>query len=68
MGRVRNAFVKRNTREIMNQFADKFTTEFEKNKKILTDVAKINSKKIRNRIAGYITFLKKKGISLKVVE
>ncbi len=68
MGRVRNTFIKRNTREILDKFGDKFTTGFEENKKILVKFVKLNSKKIRNRIAGYITFLKKKGISLKVVE
>ncbi len=68
MGRVRNTFIKRNTREILDKFGDKFTTDFEENKKILVEFVKLNSKKIRNRIAGYITFLKKKGISLKVVE
>ncbi len=68
MGRVRNTFIKRNTREIMDKFSDDFTKSFEENKKKLDAVVKTNSKKIRNRLAGYVTFIKKKGISLKRVE
>jgi small subunit ribosomal protein S17e len=68
MGRVRNTFIKRNTAELIEKFGDKFTNDFEKNKEVLQGLVKTNSKKIRNRIAGYITFIKKKGISLKKVE
>lgn len=68
MGRVRNTFIKRNTREIIEKHGEKFTTSFEENKKILDKFVETNSKKIRNRLAGYITFIKKKGISLKIVE
>jgi len=68
MGRVRNTFIKRNTREIIEKHGDKFGAEFSDNKKTLDQFVRTNSKKIRNRLAGYITFIKKKGISLKRVE
>ena len=68
MGRVRNAFIKRNTRDILDKFEEEFTASFEENKKKVDKLVETNSKKIRNRIAGFITFIKKKGISLKRVE
>lgn len=68
MGRVRNTFIKRNTREIIEKYGEHFTKNFEENKKIIDKFVKTNSKKIRNRLLGYITFIKKKGISLKRVE
>ncbi|MBN1923529.1 MAG: 30S ribosomal protein S17e [Nanoarchaeota archaeon] len=68
MGRVRNTFIKRNVRQVMDQFSEKFSKDFESNKKKLDELVKTNSKKIRNRLAGYITKIKKTGVSLKVVE
>ncbi|VVB76043.1 30S ribosomal protein S17e [Candidatus Tiddalikarchaeum anstoanum] len=68
MGRIRNKFIKRNTRAILDIHSDKFTNDFKKNKNAMVSAAKTVSKKIRNRIAGYITFIKKKGISLRKVE
>lgn len=68
MGRVRNTFIKRNTREILDEHGDEFTTDFKKNKEKLDELVKTHSKKVRNRIAGYITYIKKKGISLKRVQ
>lgn len=41
----------------MKRFPDKFTTDFESNKKFLLSVVHISSVKMRNRIAGYITHL-----------
>ena len=68
MGRVRNTFIKRNVKEITDKFSSEFVKDFDENKKKLDSLVKTNSKKIRNRLAGYITTIKKKGISLKVVE
>ncbi|PIU63320.1 30S ribosomal protein S17e [archaeon CG_4_10_14_0_2_um_filter_Archaea_38_6] len=68
MGRVRNTFIKRNTREIIDKFGKDFSDNFEDNKKVLGKLVKTNSKKIRNRLTGYITYIKKKGISLKKIE
>ena len=48
-------------KRIIEKYADKFTNDFEHNKQVLKELAIFSSKKIRNKIAGYITFLKKKG-------
>ena len=60
MGRIKTTFIKRKTRTLLNMHGDKFTTDFEQNKKITSQHAKILSKKLRNTIAGYMTRLKKR--------
>ena len=56
MGRIKSKLVKRTTRGILKQ-DNKFTGSFKDNKKLLNGL--IESKKIRNQIAGYIVRLKK---------
>ncbi|MEM5797822.1 MAG: 30S ribosomal protein S17e [Candidatus Aenigmatarchaeota archaeon] len=55
MGRIKNAAIKKLAHEILTQYSEKFTIDFEKNKKILDNIQKFKSKKTRNIIAGYIT-------------
>jgi small subunit ribosomal protein S17e len=61
MGRVRTKMTKIQGKRIIEKYADRFTNDFEHNKQVLKELAVFSSKKIRNKIAGYITFLKKKG-------
>jgi len=49
--------VKRIARELVERFPDKFTTDFETNKKLVKSLTNISSTKLRNRVAGYITRL-----------
>ncbi len=60
MGRIKTMLIKRKTKEIMAEHGEKLTEDFEKNKEIITQVADVPSKKMRNVIAGYATRLKKK--------
>ena len=57
MGRIRTTYIKRKSREILAKYNDRFSKDFEKNKKILDEIADIPSKKIRNKIAGCIVHL-----------
>jgi len=57
LGRVRPDHVKRLSRELVERFPGKFTSDFEKNKKLVEALTHINSKKLRNRVAGYTTHL-----------
>lgn len=57
MGNVRSEKVKRVARELIKKYPDKFTTNFEENKKILSSLVFVPSAKLRNSIAGYITRL-----------
>ena len=56
MGRIKSAMVKRATFELLEQGID-FSDNFEYNKKLLKGT--MPSKKIKNKIAGYIARLKK---------
>ncbi len=56
-GKVRIELETRIARELVERFPDKFTTDFETNKKLIESLTNISSKKLRNRIAGYITQL-----------
>ncbi len=61
MGRIKTKFIKRKTRELLKQHGDNFTADFTENKKVADRYTKVQSKKLRNIIAGYMTRLKKKG-------
>ena len=56
-GKVRTELEKRIARELVERFPDKFTTDFETNKKLVESLTNISSRKLRNRVAGYITQL-----------
>jgi small subunit ribosomal protein S17e len=58
LGKVRTETVKRAARELVERFPEKFTNEYEANKAAINQVLKAPSKKLRNRIAGYVTRLK----------
>ncbi len=55
MGRIKSTAVRTLGSELIKEFGDKFTVDFEKNKKILEEVRPIKSKRIRNILAGYIS-------------
>ena len=56
-GKVRTELVKRIAQELVKRFPDKFTTDFETNKKLVESLTNISSTKLRNKVAGYITHL-----------
>jgi len=57
LGNVRPEQVKRLARELIKRFPDKFTVDFEGNKKAVDALTIMSSIKLRNRIAGYVTRL-----------
>lgn len=59
MGRIKTSFIKHIARDLFEKHADKFTTDFEKNKQVMKDLIDIKSKRTRNVVAGYLTSLKK---------
>lgn len=75
MGRVRTKTVKKSSRQLIERYYSKMTLDFHTNKKILGEVAIIQSKRLRNKIAGFSTHLMRRiqkgpvrGISLKLQE
>jgi len=59
MGKVRTVLIKKVSKELINKYPSVFTTDFEKNKKLLDKYSEIDSKHLRNRISGYIVNLLK---------
>jgi len=59
MGKVRPAIIKRTARELLEKFPNEVTTDFEENKKLVEKYTNITSKKVRNRVAGYLVRLAK---------
>lgn len=57
MGKVRPTFIKRTARELLEKYRDRFKPDFEHNKRVVQELTNIRSKRIRNRVAGYITRL-----------
>merc|ERR1712085_175435 len=75
MGRVRIGLIKRSAKQIVEAYYPRLTLDFDTNKKICEEVASIPSKRLRNKIAGFVTHLMKRiqrgpvrGISLKIQE
>ena len=60
MGRIRNRAIKRSGKALISLHNGKFSNNFEDNKKAVMETAEIESKKIRNVLAGYITKLMKR--------
>jgi small subunit ribosomal protein S17e len=58
LGKVRTEIVKRAARELLERFPAKFANEFEPNKLAVNELLRAPSKRLRNRIAGYVTRLK----------
>ena len=57
MGKVRIGLVKRVARRLLAAYPDLFTEDFEHNKRVVAQLVELESKKLRNQIAGYVTRL-----------
>jgi small subunit ribosomal protein S17e len=57
MGKVRTKMIKRTARELLEKYPDLFIWDFEHNKRVVSKLLDVRSKKVRNQIAGYITHL-----------
>lgn len=51
--------MKRTARKLLEEYPDLFSDSFEENKVRVSEVLEVKSKRLRNRIAGYITHLVK---------
>ncbi len=58
MGKVRTDTVKRISREVLRRFPERFAGDCESDKQAVNDLVSTQSKRLRNRIAGYVTRLK----------
>lgn len=54
MGRVRQTYIKRLAKDLVSADPERFSEDFDENKQELKEMEEFNSKKLRNRVAGYI--------------
>ena len=60
MGRIKTKLINRITHGVLRKGEGEFTTDFEKNKKVVEKYVDVSSKKLRNIIAGYTTRIVKR--------
>jgi len=55
LGKVKTDQIKRTGKKLMERFPDKFTTNFDENKRLVDSLTDGTTTRVRNQIAGYIT-------------
>ena len=55
MGRIKTKAIKRITNDLVENYFDEFSEDFDSNKAVVEKHADIPSKKLRNVITGYVT-------------
>ncbi len=60
MGRIKPIPLKRIGEELVEKYKGDFNLDFENNKQKVQELSNVESKSIRNKIAGYITKLMRK--------
>jgi small subunit ribosomal protein S17e len=66
VGKVRTELVKSVSTELVKRYPRSFTIEFEENKRFLHEIGLDTTKRLRNKVAGYITRIMR--IELDVVQ
>ena len=52
---IKPDYVKKTGERLMEQYPEAFTDDFEHNKESVRQLTNVESKPVRNRIAGYVT-------------
>ena len=68
MGKVRTEMIKRISIELLEKYPYSFQPEFEPNKQFLKTIGLDVSKKLRNKIAGYVTTIVKSDLLAEAAE
>jgi small subunit ribosomal protein S17e len=55
LGKVKTEQIKRVGKELMARFPNKFTSNFDENKRLVASLTQGTTTRVRNQIAGYIT-------------
>jgi len=55
--------IKRISMQLLEKYGEMFSIDFDKNKEVLSKVAIIRSKGLRNEVAGYITGYMRSGMN-----
>lgn len=59
MGKIRPDYIKKPAKEILKLYSNLITTDFETNKKFVDEYIEVSTKRMRNKLAGYLVTLKK---------
>lgn len=68
LGSVRPRYIKNAAKTLLQLYPDTFTEDFESNKRLVEQLTDTKTKKVRNRIAGYLVTLIKIGIAREAAE
>lgn len=60
MGRVKTKNIKRISEKLVEQYPDRFSDNFNENKKKVDELTTAQTKSLRNKIAGYTVALKRR--------
>jgi len=52
---IKPTYIKAIGIKLLNHHGNRFSNNFDENKQTITEVTNIESKRVRNRVAGYIT-------------
>jgi small subunit ribosomal protein S17e len=52
---IKPAYVKKTARLLMERYPEAFSEDFERNMELVAELTNIESKSVRNRVAGYVT-------------
>jgi len=52
---IKPTYIKALRLELLGSYGPRFSRDFDENKQIVTEVTTVESKRVRNRVAGYIT-------------
>ena len=55
MGNTRPSNIKRVVRELVDKYGDMFNDDFEHNKEMVSKLTNVQTKRLRNMVAGYLT-------------
>jgi len=68
LGSIRPRYIKNAAKNLLALYPDIFTDDFESNKRLVEQFTDVQSKKVRNRIAGYLVRLIKIGVAREEAE
>ncbi|MBT8507703.1 30S ribosomal protein S17e [Methanomicrobiaceae archaeon CYW5] len=52
---IKPTYIKALSQELLAKHGNRFTNDFEENKRVVSEVTVIESKRVRNRVAGSVT-------------
>ena len=55
MGNIRPSTIKRVARELVDRYGDMFNEDFDHNKEVVSKLTDVQTKRLRNLLAGYVT-------------